>query len=197
MKAFAISERSKAVRKVKYFVANSLDNFIARKDGAVDWLFMDGDYGMGEFFASIDTILIGRKTYELALRHSPAPKGRSKKTKRKASANFGMTSYVFSRTLTIEPDAGVNLISENAGDLVRSLKNQEGRDIWLMGGGQLARSLFAENLVDEIGLNIHPVLLGSGIELFPEIGKQVDLELLDCKAHKNGCVQVAYRLKSH
>jgi dihydrofolate reductase len=60
----------------------------------------------------------------------------------------------------------------------------------------LARSLFAENLVDEISLNIHPVLLGAGIRLFPEIGKQLDLELLECKAHKNGCVQVAYRVKN-
>lgn len=65
-----------------------------------------------------------------------------------------------------------------------------------MGGGELARSLFAEKLVDEIDLNIHPVLLGSGIRLFPEIAAQVDLELLDCKAHKNSCVQVAYRVRN-
>jgi dihydrofolate reductase len=184
------------MRKVKYFVANSLDNFIARKDGAVDWLFMDGDYGMREFFASVDTMLIGRKTYEFALGHNPKPKRKPKNAKPRTSSNFGMKSYIFSRTLKPQKDEDLNIISEQAGEFVRHLKSQTGKDIWLMGGGELARSLFAENLVDEVSLNIHPVLLGSGIALFPEIGRQLDLELFDCKAHKNGCVQVAYRVKN-
>jgi dihydrofolate reductase len=186
------------MRKVKYFVANSLDDFIARPDGAVDWLLMDGDYGMSEFFASIDTVLLGRKTYEFALRHSPKPKRKSKSKKRegKGASDAGMRSYVFSRTLKNEDDENLNIVSENAGEFVRNLKAEAGKDIWLMGGGELAGSLFAENLVDEIGLNVHPILLGSGIQLFPEIGKQIDLELLDCRAHKNGCVQLTYGVKS-
>lgn len=185
------------MRKVKYSVANSLDDFIARQDGAVDWLFMDGDYGMREFFASIDTVLLGRKTYEFALSHSPKPrKSRSKKGKGQRASGWGMKSYVFSRTMKKAADEGVSIISENAGEFVRNLKAEAGKDIWLMGGGELARSLFAENLVDEISLAIHPVLLGSGIPLFPDIGKQIDLELIDCKTHKNGVVQVAYRVKN-
>ena len=98
----------------------------------------------------------------------------------------------------MKPEAGesVRIISENAGEFVRNLKSEPGKDIWLMGGGELAKSLFAERLIDEISLNIHPVLLGSGIPLFPEIGAQLDLELLDCKTHKNGCVQVAYRVRN-
>src|SRR5688572_20598578 len=144
------------MRKVKYFVANSLDNFIARQDGTVDWLFMDGDYGMGEFFASIDAVLIGRKTYELVLRQSPKPKKKSKKTAGKGSSKSTTMSYVFSRTLAAAGDESIRVISEKAGEFVRNLKNQPGKDIWLMGGGELARSLFAEHLVDEIGLNIHP-----------------------------------------
>jgi dihydrofolate reductase len=185
------------MRRVKYFVANSLDNFIARKDGSVDWLFMDNtDYGMAEFFKSIDAVLLGRKTYELVLSQSPPPKRKSKKPTGKRAAEPSMKSYVFSRTIDSSPDESVNLIAEKAGEFVRHLKHQTGKDIWLMGGGELARSLFAENLVDEISLNIHPVLLGAGIRLFPEIGKQLDLELLECKAHKNGCVQVAYRVKN-
>jgi dihydrofolate reductase len=185
------------MRKVKYFVANSLDNFIARKDGAVDWLFMEGDYGMREFFASVDTMLIGRKTYEFALGQSAGhkQKSRSKKAKNKRTFCSSMRNYVFSRTMKNAPDEDVRIVSENAGEFVRNLKSEAGKDIWLMGGGELARSLFAENLVDEIGLNIHPVLLGSGIPLFPEIGHQIDLELVEHKVHPNGCVQVAYRVK--
>ena len=185
------------VRKVKYFVANSLDNFIARPDGAVEWLFMDGtDYGMREFFASIDTMLMGRKTYEFALAHSPKPKPKSKKAKPKRASKSSMRSYVFSRTLKPETGEDLKIISENAVALVRKLKAENGKDIWLMGGGELAQSLFAEDLVDEISLNIHPVLLGQGIPLFPDIGKQIDLELLESKAYPNGCVQLTYRVKN-
>ncbi len=187
------------MRKVKYFVANSLDNYIARKDGAVDWLLMDGtDYGMRDYFKSIDAVLLGRKTYEVALSHSPKPKpgSKSKKAKDKSASVFGMKSYIFSRTLKNMPDAAAEIISENTGDFVRNLIAEAGKDIWLMGGGELARSLFAEGVVDEIGLNIHPILLGSGLALFPEVGKQIGLELIECKPHKNGCVQVAYRVKN-
>jgi dihydrofolate reductase len=184
------------MRKVIYLVANSLDNFIARKDGTVDWLFMEGDYGMREFFASVDTMLIGRKTYEFALSQSPGRKQKSKKAKSQRTFCSSMRNYVFSRTMKNAPDEDVQIISENGAQFVRNLKSEAGKDIWLMGGGELARSLFAENLVDEISLNIHPVLLGSGIALFPEIGRQLDLELTDCKAHANGCVQVAYRVKT-
>jgi dihydrofolate reductase len=187
------------MRKVKYFVANSLDNFIARPDGVVDWLFMDGtDYGMREFFASIDTMLMGRKTYEFALAHSPKPKRKSKnqKTKAKSASEPKMRSYVFSRTMKAVEDEDLEIISENAGAFVRNLKSKAGKDIWLMGGGELAKSLFAENVVDEIELNVHPVLLGAGIPLLPDTGKQIDLELLRCKAHQNGCVQLTYRVKN-
>jgi dihydrofolate reductase len=181
------------MRKVKYFVANSLDNFIARRDGSVDWLFMDGDYGMNEFFASIDAVLIGRKTYEFAFGKNPKPV--RKKAAGKKARKSATRSFIFSRTLDASLHEDIEIISENAGEFVRQLKNAEGKDIWLMGGGELAASLFAENLVDEISLNIHPVLLGSGIALFPEFGRQLDLQLLECKAHKNGCVQVTYAVK--
>lgn len=184
------------MRKVKYVLANSLDNFIARPDGAVEWLFNDGtDYGMAEFFRSIDTLLLGRKTYDFAAGHSKNPKRKTRKTKLKGAGGWGIKSYVFSRTLKAAPDDDVTIISENAGEFVRNLKSQTGKDIWLMGGGELARSLLAEDVVDEISLNIHPVLLGRGIPLFPDIANQVNLELFASKAHKNGCVQVDYRVK--
>lgn len=184
------------MRKVKYFIANSLDNYIARPNGAVEWLFNDGtDYGMAEFFRSIDAVLLGRKTYDFATGQQANPKQKNKKTKRKGAAGWGMKSYVFSRTLKLEPDEDLTIVSENAGEFVRELKSQPGKDIWLMGGGELARSLFAEGVVDEISLNIHPVLLGRGIPLFPNLPHQVNLELFAARSHKNGCVQIDYRVK--
>ena len=94
------------------------------------------------------------------------------------------------------PDKNVEIISKDAAEFVRDLKNQEGKGICVMGGGELAKSLFEANLFDEIGFNIHQVLLGSGIPLFLEMKRQIDLELLDCKTFKNGCVLGAYRVKS-
>jgi dihydrofolate reductase len=183
------------MRKVKYFVANSLDNFIARPNGGVEWLFNDGtDYGMGEFFRSIDCVLLGRKTYEFAVGQNPA-KHKSKKPKRNANTSWGMKSYVFSRTLKPKSEHDFEIISNNAGDFVRKLRGESGKDIWLMGGGQLAGSLLSEGVVDEVSLNIHPILLGDGIPLFAGLSTQVNLELFASKAHKNGCVQVDYRVK--
>ena len=182
------------MRKVKYFVANSLDNFIARPNGGVEWLLNDGtDYGMETFFASIDCVLLGRKTYESAIGHNQTPK-KPKRKKRKATLSLGMKSYVFSTTLKADPDDDFEIVSENAGDFVRKLKRESGKDIWLMGGGSLAGSLLNEGVVDEISLNIHPVLLGEGIPLFGELNRQVNLELFATKTHKNGCVQVDYRV---
>lgn len=183
------------MRKVKYFVANSLDNFIARPDGSVEWLFNDGtDYGMQEFFSSIDCMLLGRKTYEVAIGMQPKRR-KPKKAKGKTSGGWGMKSFVFSRTLKVEPDDDFVVISEHAGEFVRNLKHESGKDIWLMGGGELAGSLLNEAVVDEISLNIHPILLGKGIPLFAGLTKRIDLELIIFKAHKNGCVQVNYRVK--
>jgi len=182
------------MRKVKYFVANSLDNFIARPDGGVEWLFNDGtDYGMAEFFRSIDCMLLGRKTYEVAIGHNQ-PQRKSRKGKKKASLSGGMESYVFSRTLKARPEDNFKVVSENAGAFVRKLKSEPGKDIWLMGGGELAGSLLNESVVDELSLNIHPVLFGQGIPLFQGVTLKLNLELVSTKAHPNGCVQVEYRV---
>ena len=87
------------------------------------------------------------------------------------------------------------MIRTDAAEFVRELKRQAGRDICVMGGGELARSLFEAGLIDEIGFNVHPVLLGSGIPLFHPMSRQIDLELLECRPFANGCVYVTYRVK--
>jgi dihydrofolate reductase len=173
------------MRKVTFGGANSLDNCFARKDDAVDWLLWGEEVRSitETFWETIDTVVMGRRTYEVALRSG-------------MSSYPGVKNYVFSRTLKESPDKKVEIISDDAAEFVRTLKAQAGKDICVMGGGLLAKSLFEASLIDEIGLNIHPVLLGSGIPLFHEMNHQIDLELLDCKPFKNGCVYVSYRVKN-
>jgi dihydrofolate reductase len=173
------------LRTVTFGVANSLDNFIARKDHAVDWLYWSEDVQAvtAEFWKTIDTVVMGRKTYEGALRVG-------------GKASYpGVKTYVFSHTLKEMPTMDLEIISEDAAEFVRDLKSRAGQGICVMGGGELAQSLFEANLIDEIGLNIHPVLLGSGIPLFLEMKRPLDLELLTCKTLKGGCVLVTYRVK--
>jgi dihydrofolate reductase len=175
------------MRKVTFGGANSLDNYIARKDDAVDWLLWGKEAAayMKEYWKTIDTVVMGRKTYEVGLKLSSGK-----------NPYRGVKNYVFSRTIKESPHKGVEIIRTDAAEFVRNLKNEEGKDICVMGGGLLAKSLFEANLIDEIGFNIHPVLLGQGIPLFHEMNHQIDLKLLDCKTFKNGCVLVTYRVKN-
>lgn len=174
------------MRKVTFGGANSLDNFIAREDHAVDWLMWSDEAAeiMKNFWQTIDTIVMGRKTFEAALKHgngkNPYP---------------NMKSYVFSRTLEKTDAEGIKIVNEDAAAFVRQLKAENGEDICVMGGGLLAKSLFEADLIDEIGFNIHPVLLGRGVPLFHQMNRQIDLELIECRALKNGCVYVLYRVK--
>jgi dihydrofolate reductase len=175
------------MRKVTFGGANSLDNYFARLDHSVDWLMWTKEVSeiTTRFWKNVDTILMGRKTYEVALKHS----------KGKSNPYPHIKSYVFSRTLKPGTEGGVEIVSSDAAEFVRELKSQEGKDICLMGGGDFAKTLFEADLIDEIGLNIHPVLLGAGIPLFYEMTRQIDLELIECKTLKNGCVVVSYRVK--
>jgi dihydrofolate reductase len=118
-----------------------------------------------------------------------------KNSQGKSNPYPGIKSYVFSRTLPRRKDKGVEIVSEDAVEFVKKLKSENGKDICLMGGGDFAKTLFEADLIDEIGFNIHPVLLGSGIPLFHEMKRQINLELIECKPFKNGCVLVTYRVK--
>ena len=174
------------MRKVTLMVANSLDNYIARKDGAGDWILGGEESAslLTDFWKTIDTVVIGRKTYEPVL---------------KSGAPFptlpGVRNYVLSRTLKEVSDMNVEIIREDAAEFVRKLKTQESERVIAVTGGLLAKPLFEANLIDEVRINIHPILLGSGIPLFHEMSHQINLELITCKTFKTGCVLVTYRVK--
>jgi dihydrofolate reductase len=172
------------MRKVTFGVANSLDNFIAGEDHGVDWLLWDDEVAAvtAEFWKTIDTVVMGRKTYEVAVRMG-------------TPAYPGVENYVFSRTLPAGPGNGVEVVAEDAAGFVRRLKETAGQGICVMGGGELAQSLLEADVIDEIGLNVHPVILGSGVPLFLPMSRPVDLELLASRPFPNGCLYVTYRVK--
>ena len=176
------------MRKVIFGGANSLDNFIARKDDAVDWLLFSKDVEkiMKEMWENIDTVVMGRKTYEVAQRMGGGGGG----------GYPGVKTYVFSRTIKKPNKKKLFFVNEDAAAYVRRLKEEkEGKDICVLGGGVLAKSLFEADVIDEISFNIHPVLLGSGIPLFHEMSRQIDLELKECKQLSSGCVLLTYKIK--
>jgi len=188
------------MRTVTYGGAVSLDGFLAGADGSLDWLHFSPDVQrvMADYWKNVDTILMGRKTYAVAAAQSggakPRPKSGAKPRKRRATRAPAMRTYVFSRTLDAIDQPGVELVRTDAAAFVRDLKARPGKDICLMGGGELAQSLLAAGLVDEVGLNIHPVLLGAGIPVFRDPGLRVQLSLTECRTLDGGCVLANYRV---
>ena len=184
--AACISDKGKGelMRKVTFGGANSVDNFIARENDDVDWLTWSPEVSeiTRQFWKTIDTVVMGRRTYDVAAKAGSTPYP-------------GVKNYVFSRTLKKSAVKGTEVVSEDAATFVNKLKIKKGKGICVIGGGVLAKSLFEANLIDEIGLNIHPVLLSSGIPLFYEMTKQIDLKLIECKPLKNGCVFLKYEVK--
>jgi dihydrofolate reductase len=171
------------MRQVIYGGANSLDNYLARRDDAVDWLKWSDEVGeiVTEFWPRIDTVIMGRRTYQIA-----AAAGQD-------GGYPDVANYVFSRTMTEAPP-GVTLVHDDAAGFVRRLKEQPGKDICVMGGGDFARTLLEADLVDELGFNVHPVLLGDGIPAFHRMSHQIDLEFKSCRVLKTGCVVLTYRV---
>jgi dihydrofolate reductase len=175
------------MRKVIYGGACSLDGYLADRNGAIDWLHHSTDVEqiMARSWATVDTMLFGRKTFEFAMAQGGGPEG----------SFSGIRSYLFSRTLKNAPAKGIELVSTDAGEFVRALKSKPGKDIIVMSGGNLATSLLRAGVIDEIGLNIHPVLLGAGVPAFLDAGDRVKLELTESRTLHGGCVLVTYRIK--
>ncbi len=167
------------MRKVILFIASSLDGFIAGKNGEIDWLFTDRDYGYAGFFKTIGVVIMGRKTYEQALTFGEYP-------------YMGAEGYVLSRSRAGTTDENVTFISGDVADFVRSLKAKRGKEIWLVGGSEAIRTFIEHDLIDEFIISIHPVIFGDGIPLFhPPLPKRY-LRLQNCKTFDTGLVQVTY-----
>jgi dihydrofolate reductase len=184
------------MRTVTYGGAVSLDGFLASTDGSIDWLHFSKDVQdvMAKYWRNVDTILMGRKTYDFSVssgREASTGKMRSKDRTHREPA---MLTYVFSRTLQSIDDPDVELVNGNAVEFVRGLKRQPGKEICLMGGGELAQTLLNADLVDRISLNIHPILLGSGIPTFRDPGHPVKLTLVESRPLEGGCVLVSYNV---
>jgi len=169
------------MRKVVLGLGISIDGYIARLNGAVDFLFMPKDFSMAPFFATVDTAIMGRKTLDDAL---------------KMGGSFGgssMKSYVMSRSKPPGERDGVVFTNKSPAALVSQLRKSRGKDIWLMGGGELARDFLKADLVDELYIGMVPVLLGEGIPLFPPGFPQRDFELLENKTYSKGLISLKYR----
>ncbi|HET9399443.1 MAG TPA: dihydrofolate reductase family protein [Candidatus Acidoferrales bacterium] len=170
------------MRKVVLGLGISLDGYIARLDGSVDFLFMPKDYSMEPFFKTVDAAIMGRKTLEAGLKMGGA----------KSFAAYKMDYYICSRTL---PEGKRDLLiytSETPAELVARIRKKSGKDISLMGGGELAREYLRADLVDEIYLGIVPTLLGEGIPLFPSGFPQREFTLLENKTYSKGLIALRY-----
>ena len=179
------------MRKVILYIAASLDNFIARPDGNVDWLsspefLIPGeDYGYGDFYLTIDTTLMGNSTYRFIQEQDvpfPYPDKRN---------------YVFSRSAQNRDTEFVNFILEDPADFVRRLKQETGQDIWLIGGGQINGILLNNGLIDKIILTIIPLTLGEGIPLFHGKYKEVKFNLEASKSYQSGIVQLTLKHRNN
>jgi len=168
------------MRDIILYIATSLDGYIARLDESVEWLFMDGDYGYEAFYASIDTVLLGRKTYAQILGFGDYPYPDKQ-------------NYVFTRSSDLPQAEGVEFVAADLASFVRDLKTQPGRNIWLVGGAEIVAELMKHDLVDEFVISVHPIVLGDGIPLFLTGLETVELEFVSVKTYESGLVQLTYR----
>ena len=170
-----------AARRVRYGVAMSLDGYLGGQFGEADWIVHDPEIDFKEIFSRFDTLLIGRKTFE-AMRKMGGGGG----------SMPGVTSIVISRTLK-QADHPKVRIEADAAAVVKDLKANPGKDIWLFGGGELFRSMLGAGLVDGLDVALVPVLLGKGIPLLPSPAEQAKLQLRNRRIYeKSGIVSLEY-----
>lgn len=174
-------------RKFLVYVATSADGFLARTDGSVDWLDrpqLKGSYGMGAFYRSIDTCIMGRKTYEHAV------------TFGMAAGYSGKKNYVFSRTLEKAASPKVFVIQEDVAAFAERLRAENGSHIWLVGGAELIASFLEAAAVDEFILNVIPYMIGEGIPLISPRHRDLPLRLLASRTFADGVVSLRYAVES-
>jgi len=178
------------MRKLILGVAVSLDGYIEGPKGEYDWCFTDQDYGMSDFFKRIDALFIGRRTYEMF-----GPQSEVKPTEEQMAPFAHFKQYIFSDTLKEIQKEYTLVNSDGLEEKVRAIKNENGKDIWLFGGASLTTSLMNLGLVDEIGVGVHPILLGGGKPLFQNLKDRVKLDLIDSKTYSSGLVSLTYQPK--
>ena len=170
------------MRRVRYNVASSLDGFIATPDGEFDWIPHDPTIDFAEIFARVDTVLIGRRSYEAMLEMGGPP-----------AWPAGSRVFVFSRTLRAADHPDVTIVDEDAESRVAGLRQEQGDgDIWLFGGGELFRSLLGAGLVDSLEIAVVPVLLGGGVPLLPAGAARTALTLTGARTYPSGIVVLTY-----
>lgn len=173
------------MRPVRYNVAASLDGFIADRDGGFDWIPNDPSVDFAAIFGRVDTILIGRRSYEVA------------QTTGGPGWSPGTRVYVFSRTLRPSEHPGVQIVADDAAQTVAALRAEAGDgEIWLFGGGELFGSLLAAGQVDRVEVTIVPVLLGGGVPLVSTAIARTPLDLVATQRYPSGMVTVAYAVSS-
>jgi dihydrofolate reductase len=174
------------MRKIRYAAAMSLDGQIAGPNGEYDWIGTDPEIDFVAFWTQFDTLLMGRRTYELAVQ-----------TRGKAAftAFTGVTSIVFSRTLKQHEHPHVTIMPELNADWVRELKAQSGKDIWLFGGSDLFRSFLDSGFVDGVEVAVVPVLLGAGIPLLPPPYSPTKLRLIRHHLYRSGRMSLVYEVQ--
>lgn len=175
------------MRKIKLYIAASIDGYIADINGELDWLKdypinSDYNYGYDDFFESVDSVIMGGKTFRDILNMDISYPYKEK------------TTYIVSHTNNFPTSIkNIEFISDKIAEKIFSLKRQNGKDIWLVGGGQLISMLINHNLVDEMKITYIPKLLGGGIPLFPKMTKETKWQLTNNQSYKNGVVSIEYQ----
>lgn len=180
------------MRKLIYDVAASLDNYIAHSDGSIDGFLGEGAF-VTDFLERIKTygaVLMGRKTYEWGYAFG-LQKGQPAYTQ----VNPELVNYIFSKSISFEPNELIQVVSHDEEALIRRLKAETGKPVWLCGGGELAGKLLDAHLIDELVVKLNPVVLGEGVRLFGPSQTKVGLELIDSKPYENGLILVRYRIR--
>ena len=185
------ARRSSAVRRIITHIATSADGYIARPDGDVEWLNRRPrtvDYGMRAFYGTIDTILMGRKTYDWAMDYY------RKKGQTKARFDAKVANYVFSRKPPRRAAAGVQFVSGPVKAFARRLRAAPGKHVWMMGGGGLIASFLDAGEIDEFDIHVIPVLIGKGIPLVAPRHRDVPLRLRASRKYPDGVVRLRYEV---
>jgi len=179
-----VRRMNRVLPEVVYYVAASLDAYIATPDGGVDWLTRfhtaGEDHGAGELQSSVDALLLGSHTYEFALQlgHWPSP---------------DKPSWVFTHRNLRVLHPSITLTSQTPAEVIELLSTRGARRAWLMGGGQLAASFRSAGLISRLIISIFPVILGSGIPLFAPTASSEDAwRLIEAKSFPSGTVRLSY-----